>query len=115
MTEDGKWRFIRVGPSGEFIGSVHEVLPGAGGEEDAEDGEEPGEEFSGDVESLPLAGVASRSREPSIKIYEGYDHYYQWEFVYDPVEEAAGGQPAGPGSPEEPEESSDSEESTGEQ
>lgn len=118
MTEEGEWHFIRVGPNGELIGSVREVLPGEGAGEQTDDEDQEDqpatEDFSGDVQALPIAGVASRSRERSIKIYDGYDHYYQWEFIYDPIEEAAGGQPVATGSPQsaddEPSESSDTSE-----
>jgi hypothetical protein len=104
MTAEGKWRFIRVGPNGEFIGA-HTPRPGKQpGEEDGGDdeGDGEGEGDSGeppadeppeeDNESLPLAGVASRSSARSIRIYQGQERYDYWEFIYDPTQEVGAGQ-----------------------
>lgn len=104
MASDGKWRFIRVGPSGEFIGSVNNALPGGlGGAGSPPSGTagpastpatsppESDELPAGDGEgSGPIVGVGSRSTAASIIIYEGFPYYHQWEFIYDPVKEAAG-------------------------
>lgn len=96
MTPGGEWRLIRVGAGGGFIGSVHS------GREDQEG--EQGRELVGDLESLPIAGVASRSPERSIRVYEGYESYEEWEFIYDPAKEAAEGlsRPAPPSEAEPP-------------
>jgi len=32
----------------------------------------------------PVVGVASISREKSIRVFNKKDHYYQWQFIYDP-------------------------------
>lgn len=98
MTPEGKWRLIRVGPGGEFLGSVNRPrLPGVPAAPQAAP-----REFPEGPSTYPLAGVASRSLLPSIRVYRGYGHYYQWEFIYDPAEEAArlrpvpsGGAPSG--------------------
>ncbi|MFQ5723426.1 MAG: hypothetical protein ACE5G6_02950 [Terriglobia bacterium] len=95
MTPEGEWRLIRVGPNGKFIGSVHR-----GGKD--EEGKE--EEFAGNIEDLPIAGVASTSREYAIRVYDGYQYYYEWEFIYDPQAEALEGLPQ-PGPPSEPDQS----------
>lgn len=103
MTPEGKWRFIRVGPNGEFIGARARRSGKKPGEEDEGGGEDGGEEGTeeppaggpaeGDSESLPLAGVASRSSARSIRIYQGEERYDFWEFIYDPTQEVgAGGQ-----------------------
>ncbi len=63
----------------------------------------------------PIVGVASISKEKSIRIFNKKDHYYQWQFIYDPstdrggllttpnqpgLQSAAGGvQPVTPGNP----------------
>lgn len=120
MTPDGKWRLIRVGPSGELIGAVTHSLPlgipaqkpseGSDGDEDVEESDEAASGATGLPESLPgtasgseeegsrlpLAGIASRSRARAIKVFQGYDHYYQWEFIYDPAQEAVGALPGTP-------------------
>ncbi|MEE9235900.1 MAG: hypothetical protein V3U28_10725 [Candidatus Acidoferrales bacterium] len=95
MTLEGEWRLIRAAPNGEFIGSVHR------GRKDEESEEE---QFEGDIEDLPIAGVASRSREYAIRVYDGYQYYNEWEFIFDPLTEAIEGLPQ-PGPPSEPDES----------
>lgn len=105
MTREGKWRLIRVGPGGEFIGSVQQPkVPGQpGGSKPApgpgQAGAPPGTPARGmgDSSSYPLAGVASTSTERSFRVYEGFNQYYQWEFIYDPVKEALRNQPGVPG------------------
>jgi len=109
MTPEGKWRFIRVGPNGEFIGAHGRRPSKKPGEEDEGgdegDGEEETEEppaggpAEGDNESLPLAGVASRSSARSIRIYQGEERYDFWEFIYDPAQDVGAG---GQGQPKRP-------------
>ena len=43
-----------------------------------------------------IAGVATRYKGPSIKIYDERQKYQEWEFVYDPRKEAAKNMPQGP-------------------
>lgn len=101
MSQDGKWRVIRVGPLGELIGSrtrERMQLQAPGGspagqqqEEKKKKEEQQGvtrEQDTGGV-NLPLIGVASRSTRPSIKRYENETSYDRWEFIYDPVADAA--------------------------
>lgn len=106
MTRAGNWRLIRVGPSGEFIGSVQKPkIPGQpeGSKPAGGPGQAPGASGTpgrgaGDASNLPLAGVASTSTARSFRLYDGYNQYYQWEFIYDPVKEALKNQPgASPG------------------
>lgn len=114
MTPDGKWRFIRVGPNGEFIGAHSRRSTGGRGEggdegddEDEENGAEEedtaeppaGGSAQADNESLPLAGVASRSPARSIRVYQGEERYDLWEFIYDPTQEALGGKAGQPPQP----------------
>ena len=136
MSPDGRWRFIRVGPSGEFIGSVNRRLPTAapagqppgGAEADQADQEDQADQADADQEqpdegdgeetpaveetppqstgssmasagTLPLAGVASRSRTRAIKVYQGYGRYFQWEFIYDPSKDAVVTAPGAPAPP----------------
>jgi type II secretory pathway pseudopilin PulG len=128
MTQSGKWRLIRVGPLGELIGSVNERKPlrpsggpapsgqapqprsgGSGSPSPPQTGGSGSAAGSSDGSSpYPLAGVASTSTARSIRLYEGYNSYHQWEFIYDPVKEALGNQPAVPGQPQ-PNPPSDSE------
>ncbi len=62
----------------------------------------------------PIVGVASPSEEESLKVYNGQDHYNDWQFVYDPTRDislrggrinpgnATGIQPGGTGGPGQP-------------
>lgn len=95
MTPEGKWRLIRVGPGGEFIGSVNR--PPLMGSSAAAPPPSPGG-FTEGPSTYPLAGVASRSLAPSVRVYQGRSYYYQWEFIYDPTEEARRLSPAPRGS-----------------
>jgi len=38
----------------------------------------------------PMVGVASTSKEKSIRIFNKKDHYYQWQFIYDPSTDRGG-------------------------
>jgi len=124
MTRSGKWRLIRVGPLGELIGSVHERKPlgQPSGTTSPTQGQQPpgggsgstspppsrsagptsraGSGSSSDSSSYPIAGVASTSTARSIRLYESYDTYNQWEFIYDPVAEALANRPLVPGQPQ---------------
>jgi type II secretory pathway pseudopilin PulG len=108
MTPGGEWRLMRVGPLGELMGSAHERQPlgqpsGASSSEQEQPPAAPGSGTtssagtSGGSGSQPIAGVASTSTARSIRVYEGYDVYNQWEFIYDPVKEALQNRPAVPG------------------
>lgn len=46
-----------------------------------------------------VIGVASKSKEQSIKIYNGRTHYNEWQFVYVLVTPVGGQRPGGPGQP----------------
>jgi hypothetical protein len=50
--------------------------------------------------NLPIVGVASNSTELSIRVYEDYTRYDQWEFVYDPAKQALRAAPGGKTEPE---------------
>jgi type II secretory pathway pseudopilin PulG len=38
----------------------------------------------------PIVGVASTSKEKSIRVFNKKDHYYQWQFIYDPTSDRGG-------------------------
>jgi len=38
----------------------------------------------------PMVGVASISRDKSIRVFNKKDHYYQWQFIYDPTTDRGG-------------------------
>jgi type II secretory pathway pseudopilin PulG len=38
----------------------------------------------------PIVGVASVSKEKSIRVFNKKEHYYQWQFVYDPTTDRGG-------------------------
>jgi len=56
---------------------------------------------SGQVFGGNLIGVASKIKQPSLRVYLGGKTYYQWEFIWDPTASGGqmGGQPANGGQP----------------
>lgn len=47
--------------------------------------------FSGQVfGGGPIMGVASTSKEKSIRVFNHEDHYNQWQFIYDPTQDRGG-------------------------
>jgi len=72
MTRDGKWKFIRVGEvmvarAGALPGRpVPSPRPGLGSRSDA---------------LGPFIGVASTSKEESLRVMNGHDHYDEWVFL----------------------------------
>lgn len=38
----------------------------------------------------PIVGVASLSKEKSIRVFNKKEHYYQWQFIYDPTSDSGG-------------------------
>ncbi len=47
--------------------------------------------FSGQVfGGGPILGVASTSKEKSIRVFNQEDHYNQWQFIYDPTQDRGG-------------------------
>lgn len=74
MTRDGKWRFIRVG---EVMVPRAGALPGRPA---ASPSPRPG---IGSLSSLlgPFIGVVSTSRDESLRVMNGRDHYDDWMFV----------------------------------
>lgn len=99
VTPGGQWRFIRLGPGGALLGSTQ----GAGPQDSAAPSSGPGARpraggsGSSEIATLPLAGVASRSTKRSLRLYQDYSQYSQWEFIYDPVKEALQNRPGVPG------------------
>lgn len=112
MSAKGEWRVIRVGPSGEMIGSVTgragpnpQALAGGGPgtsgttQEQAQEQTQrppPSASASGSGPNpYPIIGVASTSTARSIRVYNDYQHYNEWEFIFDPVQDALRNAPAG--------------------
>ena len=117
MSSKGEWRVIRVGPSGELIGSVigrvgpnPQALAGSGQgtsgttQEQAQEQTQrppPSTSASGSGPNpYPIIGVASTSTTRSIRVYNDYQHYNEWEFIFDPVQDALRNAPAGTASPQ---------------
>lgn len=113
MSAEGEWRVIRVGPTGELIGSV---TGGAGVNLQALSGGQPqgsatrrqeaastrssASSSTSGTNPYPIIGVASTSTARSIRVYNNFQHYNEWEFIYDPVQDAlrsAAGGAAQPG------------------
>ncbi|MFQ5662562.1 MAG: hypothetical protein ACE5HL_01865 [Terriglobia bacterium] len=107
MRRNGEWRLIRVGPSGELIGTVNQRSPfeqpesASGSEEETSEPTETRPDAGGALSSgpgsYPIIGVASRSTARAIRVYQGYTRYNEWEFIYDPTQEALGALPGAPG------------------
>jgi hypothetical protein len=38
----------------------------------------------------PMVGVASTSKDKTIRVFNKKDHYYQWQFIYDPSTDRGG-------------------------
>ena len=115
MTEKGEWRLIHVGeakvvpkgalpPAGQS-GGLAGATPAAG---PAPPGNQPGEApavgtpaaaISTPISSGPtfgggpIVGVASTSKDASIRVLNDKDHYNDWEFVYDPRLDVTAQQP----------------------
>jgi type II secretory pathway pseudopilin PulG len=117
MSSKGEWRVIRVGPSGEMIGSVtgragpnSQALAGSGQGTSRTTQEQtqgqtqrppPSASASGSGPNpYPIIGVASTSTARSIRVYNDYQHYNQWEFIFDPVQDALRNASAGTASPQ---------------
>jgi len=120
MTPDGKWRIIHVGeakvvpkgftPTGGPAGGIAGATPaGAPAAPSGQPGGTPtvgtpaaaistpmtGPTFGGG----PIVGVASTSKQASIRVLNDKDHYNDWEFVYDPRLDLTAQQPQQPGAP----------------
>jgi len=123
MTEKGEWRVIHVGearvvpkgalpPAGQ-AGGLAGATPAAG---PAPPGGQPGDvpQVGTPASALstpvtgptfgggPIVGVASTSKDASIRVLNDKDHYNDWEFVYDPRLDPAAQQPQVPQPPQTP-------------
>jgi type II secretory pathway pseudopilin PulG len=67
--------FAAAGPGAP--GSFGAVNPGAG----------PGGQVFG---GGPMVGVASTSKDKTIRVFNKKDHYYEWQFIYDPNTDRGG-------------------------
>ena len=74
MTRDGKWRFINVG---EVMVPRVGTLPGRPA---ASPSPRPGLGSRSDTLG-PFIGVASTSKDESLRVMNGHDHYDEWMFV----------------------------------
>ena len=106
MTSNGNWRILRLGPAGQIVGSKHQVKapepeqprrprgrqPARSGSQSqrqsTSQSQSSGSSMGSGGVNLPIVGVASTSDKLSIRIYNGYMRYDQWEFVYDPSKQA---------------------------
>jgi type II secretory pathway pseudopilin PulG len=79
-------------------GASTSPIPGAGGTGSATQGAQRGISQIGSPGANPvggIVGVSSKSKEKSIRLYNGRSHYNEWAFVYQPQAQApgAGGAP----------------------
>ncbi|MDP9264003.1 MAG: hypothetical protein M3O85_06765 [Acidobacteriota bacterium] len=120
MTEKGEWRIIHVGeakvvpkgalpPAGQGGGLTGATPAGGPTPPGSQPGEAPavgipaaamstpvtGPTFGGG----PIVGVASTSKQASIRVLNEKEHYNDWEFVYDPRLDVSAQQPQQPGAP----------------
>jgi type II secretory pathway pseudopilin PulG len=66
--------------------AAHPGAPGAFGGA-AQGASAPGAQVFG---GGPMVGVASTSKEKTIRVFNKKDHYYQWQFIYDPSSDRGG-------------------------
>ena len=64
----------------------------------------PGIAVPGQVIGAPIIGVTSKSKEESLRVYNGATHYNEWQFIYlatttQPGAPGGPGRPGGPGAP----------------
>jgi type II secretory pathway pseudopilin PulG len=57
----------------------------------------PGSSTPGSPAGAGITGVTSKSKETSIRLYKGRNHYNEWLFVYTPPPAPPGGAPGAPG------------------
>lgn len=113
-TVDGSWRLIQVGPAGQLIGSLTQTgsvqfpPPQAPGEAPRPPQPEQAppvltpQEQAGPVIGAGVIGVGSKVNRESIILYRGYGNYRQWEFLWNPAEDAAVVLPGQPQPPQQP-------------
>ena len=64
------------------------------------DSDSQSQPLQGDVIGGNLVGVGSKVKKPSIKVYKGGTTYYQWEFIWNPLQgQQAGSTTASPSTP----------------
>ncbi len=81
------------GRGGQPQGQPGAPTPGRGGI-----GATPGTVAQGSAPAAGgIVGVASKSKDVSIRLYKGRSHYNEWAFVYTPPPGAGGGAPGAPG------------------
>ena len=111
MTPDGEFRIIHVGeaktvpkglfaPPGGPAGGIAGAAP-AGQSGEAPSAGTPAAAMSTPVAGTtfgggPIVGVASTSKDASIRVLNDKDHYNDWEFVYDPRLDVTAQQPQQP-------------------
>ena len=81
MTKDGKWKFIRPGEVMLPRPGGMPGRPGANPRPGMGTGLGTGMGSRSDVVMGPFVGVASTSKEQSLRVMNGKDHYDEWEFV----------------------------------
>ncbi|MFB3853640.1 MAG: hypothetical protein ACE148_07430 [Vicinamibacterales bacterium] len=86
MTEDGEFQELRQVTATQPGGIAAPGVPGRGG---ATQPGTPGRSSFGGQVGLAgpqggIIGVASKSTEESIRVYNGRTHYNEWQFVYSP-------------------------------
>jgi type II secretory pathway pseudopilin PulG len=89
MTEDGRWKFIRPGETVGLPGFGGAVRPGQPGPPTpsptptprAGRGTRPGSSSSSGAALGPFMGVASLSKDKSLRVFNGRTRYDQWHFI----------------------------------
>lgn len=116
MTRKGKWRFIHADARGGLLDSKTQPT-GFGrtagqpqgnrttANEPSRDNQETSAFFSNEAQGGFIVGVASTSRQESIRVLNGKSHYDEWEFLaisLTPGGLTQPGQPSAPSSPAAP-------------
>jgi type II secretory pathway pseudopilin PulG len=84
MTTDGKWRLIRPGEAivpGSPGGGVRPLPGGMGDGTGASSMSKAGFGSGGEIGGGPFMGVASRSKEKSLRLFNGRSKYNEWIFA----------------------------------
>jgi len=90
--EDGSWRFIYVGANGQLFGSLTRAslqqsapaAPATGGALPPTSLESQPQPLGGELIGGNIVGVASKVKQSSLRVYQKYDTYEKWEFIWNP-------------------------------
>jgi type II secretory pathway pseudopilin PulG len=104
MTADGEFQILyqmsaQQTPGTGRGGTQNQGQPGAGGRGGSGFGSQGGGSFGGGTLGPQggMVGVASKSTDTSIRLYNGRNHYNEWQFIFVPTVMPGQGRPGMPG------------------